>query len=1136
MALSPFVFIGVGGSGGKTLRVIRDALANTLTNIGWEGDWPKAWQFLHIEVAAAPDGIEPGLPFTLPLSNFLPLTTPQSTYRAIDRQVSNTHRQGLDHYLAWDSWRPYPPEQTGVTISMGAGQYRAVGRVAVLNNLSDVGAGVSRTLSDAASADVAELKLIQELWGSENLGADNITREPVVMVIASLSGGSGSGALLDVCDVVRSFRSGEQSKVTAVVYAPDVFERQDGSLEPGIAPNTFVALNELLNASWVRSTQDLPLSREVHFSRASINPHGDQTGPDMVYLVGRRNASVTLGNTSEIYRVMGRSLAELALNEGQQDKIGAYAIANADNRAGDVEHTVPLASKARDSVTHTHTNIYALGFARLSVGREIFREYAAQRLAREAVLRLREGHRSRRLPGDRRTDEVLAQEYAEARWPAFLRESGLNEVGYDANAVIEEILPPGTLEDLLTGWARKVQAKLDEGSNNGQMAIDDVRQQVRDEIDEALKAEGIYSGFLAKLNEQSINWRRGVDGASTEDSIHRKLADLMISETAVAGLSVTDLLLERLSREITKASGELELESRQRSQDGNDLLQALLDRTPNEPKKVGTEVGGYVDQILIGTEGYNAIYQLFYAEAVAVAGALLKDLVSKLLAPLKRGVSDASDLLRQEVEPASGHPSDFTYWPGKTDIPEHLRPGRVERTLDVVDDFPDVFLDLVIRSTGSDSSEQGVGLAVEEIIRGTRLASQFHAPGPYRYRGRWVPERERLRRLDERASTAVVDVQITLDDLLERARAWVSDTEKAIGRHVHQSMSEYLTDTDVGPAVLAERRTRLTGEFAEMLRLSQPLVKIDTDAYQLAHGNDEPPVELVMSPLDIPQDDRSLIAELQDIAQGILHTETVIPIGAQRGGTQVMTRLTAPVHPVAIQSVMEPIYTQWASDHLGKNFWSYRRARPLLEWVPVAPASKLALAEGWVTARLLGYAFVTQSREDNKWEIRIKTGNPTAKNSTWATLPKTGPRTISKDDALGNVFELIAMSTLEIYRDKSLAPLEPFQALIDLGAASWGEHWLRSWVHDGDGCSLDGDPILADGATATERRDMLLKGLKSMEDRFAVYAKLPSSGKSIAELQRLPRIEIGRLGIAAVEAIRAKLDNDDEFEMQEGAA
>lgn len=200
----------------------------------------------------------------------------------------------------------------------------------------------------------------------------------------------------------------------------------------------------------------------------------------------------------------------------------------------------------------------------------------------------------------------------------------------------------------------------------------------------------------------------------------------------------------------------------------------------------------------------------------------------------------------------------------------------------------------------------------------------------------------------------------------------------------------------------------------------------------------------------------------------------------------------------------------------------------------MSPVSKQALAEGWITARLLGYAFATQNREDNKWEIRVKAGNP-AKGGNWVTLAKTGPRAISKDDALGNVFELVAMSTLEVYRDKSLVPLAPFQVLVDLGAAPWNEHWLRTWVHAGEGRDVDGDPILADAPTAAERRELLLKGLKAMEDRFAVYAKMPGS-KTIAELQRLPRVEVARLGITAVEAIRSKLNNDDELDEQEGEA
>lgn len=1131
MALSPFVFVGVGGSGGKTLRVIHDVLANTLISIGWQGEWPKAWQFLHVEVASAPDGIEPGLPFTLPLSDFLPLTTPQSTYRAIDRQVSNTNRDGLDHYLAWDSWRPYPPEQASVRISLGAGQFRAVGRVAVLNDLKQVGNRVNLALAAAESADMLELQQIQELWGKEDLGTGNIDRTPAVVVIASLSGGSGSGALLDVCDVVHSYRSSERTNVTAMVYAPEVFENSDGELEPGIAPNTFVALNELLNASWVRGAESLPISREVHFSRSGVNPHRDRTGPDSVFLVGRRNASVTLGNAAEIYRVMGRSLAELALSETQQDSLGAYGVANAQRRASAIDHTVPLAPQRRDVITPTYTNMYALGFARLSVGREIFREYAAQRLAREAVVRLRDGHRARRRPGDKRTDDVLAEEYADARWPAFLRDSHLNEVGYVENAVINAILPPSELEDLLLTWARGVQSKLDTGSPKGQLGIDEVRQQVRDEIDEALKPDGIYPGYLSNLKERAITWRRGVAGAATEESIHRWLGDLIIAEAAVAGLQVAELLVERLMRETTKAVQELELEAKQRRQDGNDLLQALLDRKPNEPRKVETEAGGYVDQTLIGNEGYNAIYQLFYAEAVSIAAQLMQESALKLLAPLKRGLNDATDLLQQEVEPPSGKTSDFTLWPGKTDMPEHLQPSRVERTLDDIEKFPSVLVELVAQSTGAESGEQGVGLAIEDIIRGSRLASQYPAPAPYTFRGRWVPEQEGLRRLDERASTAVFDVGISLNDLLSRARAWVLDTEKAIGRHINQSMAEYITDSDASPAVLADRKSRLTGEFKEMLRLAQPLVSIDIESLQLAHGIDKPEYELVMSPLNIPADDKALRAELEEIAQSILGKPTSVAIGQQRWGTQVMTTLKQPLHPVVFKSVMEPIFTQWDADHLGQTFWAFTRARPLLEWVPLSPASQRALAEGWITARLLGYAQTRQNSQDLKWELRVRNDRLPGKPGRWVKLPNTGPRSITPDDALGNLFELVAMTSLEVYRSKSLDPLQPFQALIDLGASPWTEHRLAQWVTAGKGIDPDGGPILKNASNAAERREELLRGLEAMKTAFVAHGTMPEKPElPIDELQKLPRIELARLAIAAVESIRSKFLGANELD------
>ena len=44
MPIQPFIFIGVGGTGGKTIGVIRKTLDDALTRIGWDEGWPDGWQ------------------------------------------------------------------------------------------------------------------------------------------------------------------------------------------------------------------------------------------------------------------------------------------------------------------------------------------------------------------------------------------------------------------------------------------------------------------------------------------------------------------------------------------------------------------------------------------------------------------------------------------------------------------------------------------------------------------------------------------------------------------------------------------------------------------------------------------------------------------------------------------------------------------------------------------------------------------------------------------------------------------------------------------------------------------------------------------------------------------------------------
>ena len=152
--LRPFLLIGVGGSGGKTLRVVRDNLLWQLREAGWpeEEGFPKAWQFLQIDVASAPDGDDPDLPPQLPPGAFFGMVNSGLTYGAMDTTL--TQSLPPEHQLeSLGGWRP-DPNKVQVAITRGAGQYRSLGRVVALTRLDDIKRRVDRAVDAITDADV----------------------------------------------------------------------------------------------------------------------------------------------------------------------------------------------------------------------------------------------------------------------------------------------------------------------------------------------------------------------------------------------------------------------------------------------------------------------------------------------------------------------------------------------------------------------------------------------------------------------------------------------------------------------------------------------------------------------------------------------------------------------------------------------------------------------------------------------------------------------------------------------------------------------------------------------------------------------------------------------------------------------
>jgi hypothetical protein len=85
--LRPFLIVGVGGSGGKTLRAVRYALDLRLRVAGWDEGIPDAWQFVHIDTPLVQDGADFPAPF-LPHDSYTGLVTAGAKYSNVVNSIN----------------------------------------------------------------------------------------------------------------------------------------------------------------------------------------------------------------------------------------------------------------------------------------------------------------------------------------------------------------------------------------------------------------------------------------------------------------------------------------------------------------------------------------------------------------------------------------------------------------------------------------------------------------------------------------------------------------------------------------------------------------------------------------------------------------------------------------------------------------------------------------------------------------------------------------------------------------------------------------------------------------------------------------------------------------------------------------
>ena len=190
--LRPLLVIGVGGSGGKTIRSMMQSFERKFVSARYDGGIPKAWQFLQIDTTY--DGNEFPAPM-LDKDNFHQVLAPGDGFYEVLRSIT-VRGDVADQQKMLSGWGV---ANSAVNLAMGAGQVRAIGRQAGVADSAATLAAIQNSIAKmSAPTALAELATL-----ANHLELGTPDPNPQALIIASVGGGTGAGIFIDVAELLK---------------------------------------------------------------------------------------------------------------------------------------------------------------------------------------------------------------------------------------------------------------------------------------------------------------------------------------------------------------------------------------------------------------------------------------------------------------------------------------------------------------------------------------------------------------------------------------------------------------------------------------------------------------------------------------------------------------------------------------------------------------------------------------------------------------------------------------------------------------------------------------------------------------------------------------------------------------------
>ena len=1057
-----FLVVGCGGSGDATLSYMMDQIKSELALHGID-HIPAGWQFVEVDVPVSPVATAPGLGNIREQGGtYFGSGAVGIGYSVLDNGVSQTLQQknALDSIA---TWAPRKPEDVVVAISAGAGQYRAVGRMIALSKA----AGIRQALENAWN-QLSRVETNSEMASLNMPGLGRFDPEdpPLVIVVSSMAGGAGASMALDVCRLLTLIPGVDPRLMGIFMVSADIFENLPEAARTGVRANSLAMLGEI-----VATQSGAARKHDV----ATLSALGQQNGQgaripfQRVFPVGRFvGAQRTLfgdGSPQAVYRGLGRGLAALMMSGKATEQFERYDLANAGSPAGNRDYLgwgedwdpLPWGS---------------FGYSSLSMGRERYREYSAQRIARTSVDRILHGHvqQGNVAPETQQVERLLS-----SQWAHIVTQLGLP--GGDGGVIAAP---------QMFSWFVDTAFRRDEVEKTA-------RNLVESQLASYLPSPaGIQITQWLPAVRQRLNERRSAFATGVGQAAHQwaftwqkdftdRLVTVIEAAIATFGVAYATALLDRLEAHL-----------------GNAVLKGLHELSIRGPQDVGaipqgfeSKVSGMKGVVANGqdvldqlTAGFRGVFRdSLYAQAAGLAEQVLAGSVAGLIAPLKASISEGHKILERAESAVDEHAglahlaSDlYRSWPSDGDqaVPTRFDVANNEVLLTKSAEFPAQYEGdiqaAVENAAGEASSFVGArGSVVSQVISG-----QWKTTGGTQAPGGLVSQESPWRSPVFATNPFTNDVQVpsearftlhvTPHEVVSRARQFVGRPGESFDKFCSLSLRDFVSGKGVEASQVELRQREVAKKFREALTLARPLISVNTEAVTAIHGTpmkyrykfSELPFDLIPGVADSLVEAVTGDPAIDSSSLQILQNSMTADEGVTRvdifGSYQNYS-------PLVFDSVLEPVAQQWASTPaMGrKDFWRWRRSRPLTAALPMGDVERRAMVLGWFVGQLVGQIRIPESPFTSAVEI----WDPAA--SRWVDFPNpllTAPaHFLASYDWLPAVLESVLVAMARSHEAPVMESLKPYQLLrsiydatsqepatgiIEANAKVTVTNWLRS--------------------------------------------------------------------------------------------